>query len=73
MPCLPSHHWGLTLIGLLIPAWARMFGVVHHRIGSLLPVPGHSAEYAQLYIYDTENEVSNRLAAINTFRTGYVS
>jgi hypothetical protein len=39
-------------------------GVVHHRIGSLLPAPGHRPEYAQLYIYDTENEVSNHLVAI---------
>lgn len=39
----------------------RINGVVHHRIGSLLPEPGNRPEYAQLYIYDTEHEISNRL------------
>jgi hypothetical protein len=46
----------------------RINGVVHHRIGSLLPAPSHRPEYAQLYIYDTENEVSNCLAAIPSER-----
>ncbi|KAL6902302.1 hypothetical protein ACP4OV_005178 [Aristida adscensionis] len=36
-------------------------GVVHHRIGSLIPPPGRRPEYAQLYIYDTLNEVDHRL------------
>ena len=40
----------------------RINGVVHHRIGSLLPEPGNKPEYAQLYIYDTEHKVANRLA-----------
>lgn len=40
----------------------RINGVVHHRIGSLLPADGNRPEYAQLYIYDTQNEVRNRLA-----------
>lgn len=39
----------------------RINGVVHHRIGSLLPAPGRRPEYAQLYIYDTTNELQNRL------------
>ena len=39
----------------------RINGVVHHRIGSLLPAPGRCPEYAQLYIYDTTNELQNRL------------
>jgi len=42
----------------------RINGVVHHRIGSLLPEPGNRPEYAQLYIYDTEHEVSNRLGIL---------
>jgi hypothetical protein len=45
-----------------------MFFVVHHRIGSLLPIPGHRPEYAQLYMYDTEHKVSNRLAALSSDR-----
>ena len=39
----------------------RINGVVHHRIGSLIPVVGSRPEYAQLYIYDTVNELHNRL------------
>jgi hypothetical protein len=39
----------------------RINGVVHHRIGSLLPAPGRRPEYAQFYIYDTSNEIQNRL------------
>ena len=38
---------------------------VHHRIGSLLPPDGSSPKFIQLYIYDTANEVSNRLEALN--------
>ena len=37
-------------------------GQRHHLIGSLLHMPNNSPKFAQLYIYDTENEVQNRLA-----------
>ncbi|XP_019162491.1 PREDICTED: uncharacterized protein LOC109158985 [Ipomoea nil] len=30
----------------------------------LLPVPGDRPKFAQLYIYDTENEINNRLSAL---------
>jgi hypothetical protein len=46
----------------------RINGVVHHRIGSLLPADGSRLEYAQLYIYDTINEVQNRLSVIPSER-----
>lgn len=36
-------------------------GQNYHRIGSLLPQEGHAPKFAQLYIYDTKNEVENRL------------
>jgi hypothetical protein len=39
----------------------KINGVVHHRIGSLLPNHGLHPQFAQLYIYDTEHEVQNRL------------
>ena len=34
---------------------------VYHFIGSLLPDEGEAPKFAQLYIYDTENEIKNRL------------
>ncbi|MCH81103.1 ATP-dependent DNA helicase PIF1, partial [Trifolium medium] len=37
-------------------------GQNYHRIGSLLPNDGQSPKFAQLYIYDTQNEVNNRLS-----------
>ncbi|CAG8661536.1 18179_t:CDS:2 [Rhizophagus irregularis] len=36
-------------------------GQVYHFIGSLLPNEGEAPKFAQLYIYDTENEMNNRL------------
>ena len=36
-------------------------GQVYHFIGSLLPNEGQAPKFAQLYIYDTENEARNRL------------
>jgi hypothetical protein len=39
-------------------------GENYHHIASLLPLPGKPPKFAQLYIYDTENEVSNRMAAV---------
>lgn len=41
-----------------------MNGENYHQIGSLLPLPGKKPKFAQLYIYDTENEISNRMSAI---------
>lgn len=42
----------------------RLSGQNHHRIGSLLPVEGQRPKFAQLYIYDTVNEINNRLLAL---------
>lgn len=39
-------------------------GENYHRMGSLLPLPGGPPKFAQLYIYDTDNEVSNRLSVV---------
>lgn len=41
----------------------RLKGQNCHRIGSLLPLPGKSPKYNQLYIQDTENENQNRIEA----------
>jgi len=41
----------------------RMHGQNYHHIGTLLPEEGSKPRWAQLYIYDTENEVQNRIDA----------
>ena len=46
------------------PYTFRLYGENYHRLGSLLPNEGQSPKWAQLYIYDTENEIRNRLSAI---------
>ncbi|KAI9115792.1 hypothetical protein K1719_013461 [Acacia pycnantha] len=40
-------------------------GQNQHLIDSLLPPQGNPPVYAQLYIYDTENEVSNRISTVS--------
>ena len=47
------------------PPTIRIQGQPCHRIGSLLPMPGKQPKFSQLYIFDTQNEVENR---INTMR-----
>ncbi|KAJ1692458.1 hypothetical protein LUZ63_009156 [Rhynchospora breviuscula] len=42
----------------------RVSGQVCHRIGSLAPPEGQRPAYAQLYFYDTVNEVQNRIASV---------
>ncbi|GAU51410.1 hypothetical protein TSUD_413210 [Trifolium subterraneum] len=44
------------------PPHFTISGQNYHRIGSLIPNSGQSPKFAQLYIYDTENEISNRLS-----------
>ena len=39
----------------------KISGQVCHRIGSLMRPENRRPEYAQLYIYDTEHEVRNRI------------
>lgn len=50
------------------PPQFTLSGQNFHRIGSLLPESGSTPKFAQLYIYDTENEVENR-----TRHFGYAS
>jgi len=42
----------------------RISGSNHHKIGTLLPPSGFISKFAQLYIYDTSNELSNQLNAL---------
>jgi hypothetical protein len=41
-----------------------MNGENYHQIGSLLPMPGKDPKFAQLYVYDTDNEIKNRMRAV---------
>ncbi|XP_048431318.1 uncharacterized protein LOC103936253 [Pyrus x bretschneideri] len=43
----------------------KINGQVHHLMGSLLPPEGDNPKFTQLYIYDTQNEVSNRIGCFN--------
>uniref|UniRef100_A0A0R0EZF3 ATP-dependent DNA helicase n=1 Tax=Glycine max TaxID=3847 RepID=A0A0R0EZF3_SOYBN len=38
-----------------------------HKIGSLLPIPEKKPKFTQLYIFDTENEVQNRINAMSQY------
>jgi hypothetical protein len=39
----------------------KVNGYCHHLMGSLLPMDNKGLKFAQLYIFDTDNEVANRL------------
>uniref|UniRef100_A0A453BY95 Helitron helicase-like domain-containing protein n=1 Tax=Aegilops tauschii subsp. strangulata TaxID=200361 RepID=A0A453BY95_AEGTS len=41
----------------------RLHGQNYHHIGTLLPEGTNKPRFAQLYIYNTENEVANRISA----------
>ncbi|XP_066333255.1 uncharacterized protein [Miscanthus floridulus] len=47
------------------PPAFKISGQVHHRIGSLLPDSGQRPKFIQLSIYDTANEVRNRIRALH--------
>jgi hypothetical protein len=47
------------------PPLFKICGQVHHRIGTLLPDDGSPPRFIQLYIYDTTNEVQNRINALD--------
>ncbi|KAL6580530.1 hypothetical protein OROMI_008554 [Orobanche minor] len=42
----------------------RLNGENYHFMGSLLPIRSPNAMFAQLYIYETQNEISNRMSFI---------
>ncbi|ONM58870.1 Retrotransposon-like protein [Zea mays] len=47
------------------PPLFKICGQVHHRVGSLLPLDDSAPQFLQLYVYDTANEVSNRLKCLD--------
>ncbi|KAJ0758109.1 putative helitron helicase-like domain-containing protein [Helianthus annuus] len=40
----------------------KISGQVCHRIGSFFPSPGERPRFLQMYVYDTQHELSNRLS-----------
>ncbi|GKD94931.1 hypothetical protein Tco_1374768 [Tanacetum coccineum] len=47
------------------PYCYRLHGENYHLAGSLLPQVGKPAKFAQLYIFDTDNEIENRIKALS--------
>nr|GEY59524.1 hypothetical protein [Tanacetum cinerariifolium] len=47
------------------PYCYRLHGENYHLAGPLLPADGKPAKFAQLYIFDTENEIQNRIGAVS--------
>ncbi|CAN6924720.1 unnamed protein product, partial [Brassica oleracea] len=58
-----------TVVNAPGPYTIRIQGQTHHRIGSLIPRQGRPPEYLHLYIFDTGNEVRNRLNAMGQTST----
>nr|XP_025603131.1 uncharacterized protein LOC112695132 [Arachis hypogaea]XP_025630251.1 uncharacterized protein LOC112723204 [Arachis hypogaea]XP_025674055.1 uncharacterized protein LOC112773204 [Arachis hypogaea]XP_025674064.1 uncharacterized protein LOC112773214 [Arachis hypogaea] len=48
------------------PPTFLLHGQNYHLMGSLLPQEGSPAKFAQLYIYDTQNEINNRTAVVSS-------
>jgi hypothetical protein len=46
------------------PSTIRIQGQACHRIRSMMPMPGRPPKFAQLYIYDTENELQHRVEGL---------
>nr|XP_025648288.1 uncharacterized protein LOC112743284 [Arachis hypogaea] len=42
-----------------------LYGKNYHLMGSLIPQEGDHAKFAQLYVFDTHNEIENRISAIS--------
>ncbi|GJU82851.1 ATP-dependent DNA helicase PIF1-like protein [Tanacetum coccineum] len=55
----PLHN----LLNYNDPATTLVNGQSYHKIGSLLPKEGTQPRYAQLWFFDTTNEVRNRMGA----------
>ena len=52
------------------PSIFKIQGNINHRIGSLLPSKQNDVpQFAQIYIYDTEHEIENRLKVLNDLNT----
>lgn len=49
-----------------------MSGINDRKMGSLLPNDGETPKFCQLYIYDTENKVENRMKKINVHNSSNI-
>jgi hypothetical protein len=49
----------------------KISGHVCHRIGSTIPTPSSQPEYAQLYLFDIEHEVLNRISVVSSSWTSF--
>ncbi|KAF8111948.1 hypothetical protein N665_0070s0018, partial [Sinapis alba] len=56
--------WDYSVVYAPGPFTFRIQGESHHIIGSLIPSQGKIPKYLQLYIFDTNNKVNNRLKAL---------
>lgn len=50
------------------PYCFKIRGTNMHFVGSLLPPDGEHPKFSQLYIYDTDNEIANRLGVVGSSR-----
>jgi len=39
----------------------KILGKVYHRIGSLMPEDPKNPKFAEMFFYDTDNEINNRI------------
>ncbi|XP_058779305.1 uncharacterized protein LOC131653232 [Vicia villosa] len=66
--CLPLRHPGMKFDNRYQSAGGppniRIHGQTCYRIGSMLPLDGETPKFAQLYIYDTANEIHHRMQGI---------
>ncbi|XP_012829670.1 PREDICTED: uncharacterized protein LOC105950848 [Erythranthe guttata] len=65
LPKLKDHP---TILSSLLFGRDRRSRTFQDNIRSLLPEEGTTPKFAQLYIFDTENEVQNRIAAVRVAR-----
>ncbi|XP_057725597.1 uncharacterized protein LOC130941198 [Arachis stenosperma] len=54
------------------PPTFSLSGQNYHSIGSLIPSDNNRPRFAQLYIYDTENEVQNRVTAVSSMEASNI-
>ncbi|GBC42223.2 uncharacterized protein LOC114190774 [Rhizophagus irregularis DAOM 181602=DAOM 197198] len=67
LPLLQELPYPLNILLLENNPHSRLFqihGEIYHRIGTLLPNPENPPSFAQIYIYDTDHEINNRLSVI---------